>query len=215
MLFEDRLDAGWHLAQRLQEFANRNDVLVLALPRGGVPVGFEVSRALHAPLDIFAVRKLGVPGYEEFAMGAIASGGFHLLNPAVVNGLNISTEQIESVLNRESRELKRREDIYRGNRTPLDVCGKTTIVVDDGLATGSTMRVAVLSLRQRNPGRIVVAVPVSALSPCRDLEKEADAVVCLYTPFNFHAVGQWYRNFSQTTDAEVHDILNRSATPAA
>jgi putative phosphoribosyl transferase len=215
MLFEDRLDAGRRLAQRLQEFANRDDILVLALPRGGVPVGFEVSRALHAPLDIFVVRKLGVPGYEEFAMGAVASGGFHILNPDAVNGLNVLPEQIDSILVRESRELERREQLYRGNRPPLDVCGKAIIVVDDGLATGSTMRAAVLALRQRNPSRIVVAVPVSALSTCRDLEKEAEDVVCLYTPFNFHAVGQWYRKFAQTTDAEVHDFLNRSSMPAA
>ncbi|MGC1784968.1 MAG: phosphoribosyltransferase [Acidobacteriaceae bacterium] len=215
MLFEDRFDAGQRLAQRLQEFANRDDVLVLALPRGGVPVGFAVSRALRAPLDIFVVRKLGVPGYEEFAMGAIASGGFHILNPDVVNGLNVSPEQVDSVLNRELRELERRQRAYRDDRLPLDVHGKTLILVDDGLATGSTMRAAILALRQQNPSRLVVAVPVSAVSPCRDLEKEADAVVCLYTPFNFHAVGQWYRNFSQTTDAEVHDLLNRSATPAA
>lgn len=215
MLFEDRLDAGRRLAQRLQEFGNRSDVLVLALPRGGVPVGFEVSRALHAPLDIFAVRKIGVPGCEEFAMGAIASGGVRILDSEIISSFNVSPEQVQSALLRQSREMERQEHAYRGNRKPLDVSGKTIILVDDGLATGSTMRAAILSVRQRNPAKIIVAVPVASLSPCRDLEKQADGIFCLYTPFNFHAVGQWYRNFSQTTDAEVRSFLHRADNPAA
>ncbi len=214
MLFRDRCDAGYRLGLQLQEFANRDNVLVLALPRGGVPVGFEVARALNAPLDIFVVRKLGVPGQEELAMGAVASGGVRVLNADVIDHFSVSPEQIEEIALRETEELERRERLYRGNRAALDVRGETIILVDDGLATGSSMRAAIAALREKDPEQIVVAVPVAARSTCEELGKEADHAVCLYTPFDFYAVGQWYQNFSQTTDQEVHTLLDRSARQA-
>jgi predicted phosphoribosyltransferase len=211
MIFADRREAGRFLASRLTEYADHPDVLVLALPRGGVPVAFEVARALHAPLDVFSVRKLGLPGYEELAMGAIASGGVRVLNEDVVRALRIPENFIDAVAATEQRELERRERLYRGDRPPSDVRGRTVILVDDGLATGSTMRAAVVALRQRGAARIVVAVPVGAPETCAEFEQEADDVICARTPEPFYAVGLWYGDFSQTTDEEVRDLLERAA----
>jgi predicted phosphoribosyltransferase len=211
MRFRDRFDAGRVLAEHLRRYANRPDVLVLALPRGGVPVGFEVARALNASLDVFLVRKLGVPGHEELAMGAIASGGVRVLNDEVVRVLRIPEEVIDEVAAEEQRELGRREREYRGDRPPPDVRGRVVTLVDDGLATGSTMRAAVAALRQRGPARIVVAVPVGAAETCAELQDEADEVVCAQAPEPFYAVGLWYEDFAQTTDEEVHDLLQRAA----
>ena len=209
MKFRDRSDAGRELAARLSHYAGRADVLVLALPRGGVPVGFEVAEALGAPLDVFLVRKLGVPGHEELAMGAIASGGVRVINDRVVRPLGISDAVIERVEAEERRELERRESAYRGTRPPLDVRGKTVILVDDGLATGSTMRAAVVALQRLEPARIVVAVPVGAADTCAEFEKLADETVCVSEPEPFFGVGMWYRNFSPTTDDEVRELLGR------
>jgi len=218
MLFADRFEAGRVLASRLAEFANGEDVVVLALPRGGVPVGFEVARALHAPLDVFVVRKLGVPGHEELAMGAIASGGVRVLNRRVVETLGISPEEIERIAAEEQRELERREREYRDGRPRLDVRGRTVILVDDGLATGSSMRVAALALRKKEPARIVVAVPVGSRATCEEFESEVDITVCAVTPEPFFGVGQWYADFRQTSDEEVRELLRRAApfaTPKA
>jgi len=211
MLFRDRLDAGRQLAHELSRYAGRDDVVVLALPRGGVPVGFEVARALGAPLDVFLVRKLGVPGREEFAMGAIASGGVRVLNDEAVEGLGIPPEVIEQVAERERQELARREREYRDDRPSPDVRGKVVILVDDGLATGSTMRAAVAALRGSGPGRIVVAVPVGSSETCVGLRAEADEVVCAREPDPFHSVGEWYEDFTQTTDEEVRALLGEAA----
>ena len=211
MVFRDRADAGRHLAARLTAYANRPDVLVLALPRGGVPVAYEVAESLHAPLDVFLVRKLGVPGYEELAMGAIATGGVLVLNREVVQQLHIPYEVIDAIAARERQELERRERAYRGDRPAPSVRGRTVILVDDGLATGSTMRAAIAALRQQQPARIVVAVPVAAPSTCEEFQAEVDEVVCAVTPEPFTAVGFWYEDFSQTTDAEVRDLLDRAA----
>ena len=211
MLFRDRTDAGRQLAAKLAAYADRSDVLVLALPRGGVPVAFEVARELHAPLDVFLVRKLGVPGHEELAMGAIASGGVRVLNEDVVRMLRISDDVIDAVGAEERQELERRERTYRGNRPAPDVRGRTVILVDDGLATGSTMRAAIAALRQQRPARIVVAVPVGAPETCAEFQDEADEAICARTPEPFYAVGLWYGDFSQTTDEEVHDLLERAA----
>jgi len=205
--FQNRRQAGRLLAAKLVHYANRPDVIVLALPRGGVPVGYEVARALNAPLDVFLVRKLGVPGQEEFAMGAIASGGVRVLNEQAVNTLRIPNSVIERVTAGEQQELSRRERLYRGDRPSADVHDKTVILVDDGLATGSTMHAAVKALRQEQAGRIVVAVPVAARETCESLRAEADDVVCAATPEPFYAVGLWYDDFSQTTDEEVRDLL--------
>jgi putative phosphoribosyl transferase len=210
MLFRDRSDAGRQLAARLAHYVGRDDVLVLALPRGGVPVGYEVAEALGAPLDVFLVRKLGTPGHEELAMGAIASGGVRVLNDQVVRMLRPSEEVIARVEAAERRELERREREYRGGRPPLDVRGKTVILVDDGLATGSTMRAAVAALRRLGPNRIVVAVPVGAAETCEEFEGEADEAICAKEPDPFYAVGAWYDDFSQTSDAEVRDLLGRA-----
>jgi predicted phosphoribosyltransferase len=215
MIFADRREAGRFLAGKLATYADRPDVLVLALPRGGVPVAFEVARTLHAPLDVFLVRKLGLPGHEELAMGAIASGGVIVLNEDVVRALRILQDVIEHVAAEERRELERRERAYRGDRPPPDVRGHTVILVDDGLATGSTMRTAVAALRQQGPARIVVAVPIGAPETCAEFQREADDVVCAVTPQPFYAVGLWYGDFSQTSDEEVHDLLERSAQPNA
>jgi predicted phosphoribosyltransferase len=215
MIFADRREAGRFLAGKLTDYADRPDVLVLALPRGGVPVAYEVARALHAPLDVFLVRKLGLPGREELAMGAIASGGVLVLNEDVVRALRIPQDVLESVIVAEQEELGRRERIYRGDRPPPDVHGRTVILVDDGLATGSTMRAAVAALRRQGPARIVVAVPIGAPETCAGFEREADDVVCVVTPQPFYAVGLWYGDFSQTTDEEVHDLLERAAEGAA
>jgi len=209
--FRNRAEAGRRLAEKLASYANRPDVLVLALPRGGVPVGFEVADALGAPLDVFLVRKLGVPGYEELAMGAVASGGRRVLNDEIVRGLGISDTEIDAAVARELQELARRERLYRGDRPPPDVSGRTVVLVDDGLATGATMRAAVQALRQQQPARIVVAVPTASPDTCEALRAEADEVICTMTPEPFFAVGHWYDDFAQTTDDEVHDLLARAA----
>jgi putative phosphoribosyl transferase len=207
MLFANRREAGRILASLLMKYADRDDVLVLALPRGGVPVGFEVAQALRAPLDVFIVRKLGVPGHDELAMGAIATGGVRVLNDDVVISLELEPEVIDAVAVREEKELARRERIYRGARPAPDVHGRTVILVDDGLATGSTMRAAVAALRKQRPARIVVAVPVAAPETCEEFKTEVDEVVCAATPRMFNGVGRWYEDFSQTTDEEVHELL--------
>jgi predicted phosphoribosyltransferase len=211
MLFADRMEAGEELAKKLMRYAGRPDVIVLALPRGGVPVAFEVARALHVPLDVFVVRKLGLPGHEELAMGAIASGGVRVLNHDVIRAVDIPEDVIEEVAAAEQQELERRERMYRGDRPPPDVRGRTVILIDDGLATGSTMRAAVAALRQQQPARIVVAVPVGAPETCDEFQQKADEVVCASTPEQLHAVGLWYRDFSQTTDEEVRELLERTA----
>ena len=207
MLFANRREAGRILASLLMKYADRDDVLVLALPRGGVPVGFEVAQALRAPLDVFIVRKLGVPGHDELAMGAIATGGVRVLNDDVVMSLELEPEVIDTVAAREEKELARRERLYRGARPAPDVHGRTVILVDDGLATGSTMRAAVAALRKQTPARIVVAVPVAAPETCEEFKAEVDEVVCAATPRMFNGVGRWYEDFSQTTDEEVHELL--------
>jgi len=211
--FHDRHEAGRLLAAKLTAYANRPDVVVLALPRGGMPVGYEVARALGAPLDVFIVRKLGVPGYEELAMGAVATGGVRVLNEEVVDGLRIPDHVIDAVTARERQELARRERLYRGDRPPSDVREKTVILVDDGLATGSTMQAAVAALKQQQPVRSVVAVPTAASETCDALRAEVDEVVCVITPEPFHAVGLWYEDFSQTTDDEVRELLAQAARP--
>jgi predicted phosphoribosyltransferase len=214
--FRDRAEAGKLLgeevARRLR--GKTADAVVLALPRGGVPVGFEVARALGAPLDVFIVRKLGMPGHEELAMGAIASGGVRVLNREVLDMMPVPERIIDAVAEREQRELERREREYRGARPPLDVAGKTVVVVDDGLATGSTMRAAVRALRRMKPRSIIVAVPVGARETCAEFRTEVDDVVCLRTPDPFQAVGLWYDDFEQTTDEEVHDLLGRATAVA-
>ncbi len=209
-LYQDRSEAGRLLATKLTAYAHRRDVLVLALPRGGVPVAYEVAKALHAPLDVFVVRKLGVPGHEELAMGAIATGDVCVLNEQVVQMLHISGSVIDAVATAERRELERREHLYRDNRPPPDVHDCIVILVDDGLATGATMRAAVAALRQQHPARIVVAVPVAAPSTCEELSAEVDEIICAQTPAPFFGVGYWYVDFSQTTDKEVYDLLARS-----
>ena len=205
--FRNRTDAGCQLAEKLATYADRPDVLVLALPRGGVPVGSEVARALGAPLDAFLVRKLGVPGYEELAMGAVATGGVRVLNDEIVRGLGIVEHVIDVAVAREMEELARREQLYRGGSPPPDVAGRTVILVDDGLATGATMRAAVAALRRQHPARIVVAVPTASPDTREALKAEADDVVCATTPEPFFAVGHWYEDFRQTTDDEVRDLL--------
>jgi predicted phosphoribosyltransferase len=207
-LFRDRRDAGRLLASKLAAYANRPDVLVLALPRGGVPVAYEVARALKAPLDVFIVRKLGVPGYEELAMGAVATGGVQVLNDQIVDELRIPDYVIDEVAAREQQELARRERLYRGDRPAPDVRGKTVILVDDGLATGATMHAAIKALQQQQPTRVVVAVPTAAPETCEALRAEVDEVICAVTPEPFRAVGLWYQDFSQTSDEEVHDLLS-------
>jgi predicted phosphoribosyltransferase len=212
--FRDRGEAGRVLARALAHLAGRDDVVVLALPRGGVPVAYEVARALDAPLDVFVVRKLGVPGYPELAMGAIATGGVLVLEERIIGALGITREEVQQVAASELRELERREAAYRGGREPLDLTGKTVILIDDGLATGSTMRAAALAVRQRNPARIVVAVPVAAEETCDQFRDVVDEVVCVLTPRPFHAVGLWYEDFSQTSDEEVRELLRRAAARA-
>ena len=210
MIFRDRTDAGRRLAERLGQYAGRPGVLVLALPRGGVPVAFEVARALGAPLDVFLVRKLGVPGHEELAMGAIATGGVRVVNEAVVRELGIGGEVIDAVAGRERAELERRERAYRGERPAPEVRGRAVILVDDGLATGSTMRAAALAVLRQEPERVVVAAPVAARATCAELLAEVDDVVCAATPEPFYGVGRWYEDFSQTTDEEVRELLARA-----
>ena len=214
MQFVNRLSAGRALAKSLHDYANRSDVIVLALPRGGVPVAYEVARALGAPLDVFLVRKLGVPGHEELAMGAIATGNVRVLNEDVVTYLGIPDELIDKVASREQRELARRETIYRGASAPLNVSGRTVIIVDDGLATGSTMRAAVKALKNLGPARIIVAAPVAASETCESLEADVDSTcVCVMSPEPFQGVGLWYRDFSQTTDEEVCYLLKHAKQP--
>ncbi|HKR13176.1 MAG TPA: phosphoribosyltransferase [Pyrinomonadaceae bacterium] len=209
-IYRDRSEAGRILATRLSKYKNRKDVLVLALPRGGVPVAFEVAQALRVPLDVFLVRKLGVPGHEELAMGAIATSGVRVLNDEVVDYLRIPPRVIDSIAAIEMNELKRREIEYRGDRPEPDVTGKTVILIDDGLATGSTIRAAACALRQQNPARIVVAVPVSAPQSCDEYRIGVDEIICASTPEPFLGVGQWYENFSQTTDEEVRKLLEQA-----
>ena len=211
-IYQDRRDAGRVLGQALKQrgYADRLDLLVLALPRGGVPVAYEVARILDAPLDLILVRKLGLPGHEELAMGAIASGGVRVLNDDVVDRLHVSAQVIDSVAQREGRELERRERAYRGNRTPPVVAGRTVILIDDGLATGSTMLAAVRAVRQQRPAMIVVAVPVAPPETCRAFLEESDDVMCTSTPETFGGVGAWYRDFEQTTDEQVTDLLQRA-----
>ncbi len=209
--FTDRLQAGQYLAERLQAYANRSDVLVLALPRGGVPVGFEIAQALHTPLDVLLVRKLGVPGHEELAMGAIASNGVRVLNEEVVTALDIPPAVIEQVAAEERRELERRDREYRDGRPPQDVSGKSVILVDDGLATGSTMRAAAQAVRAQHPARTVVAVPAAPPDVCREFLQLVDEVLCGITPEPFYGVGAWYQDFPQLTDAQVHEYLSKAA----
>jgi len=209
--FRDRREAGRALAAKLAAYAHRPDVLVLALPRGGVPVAYDVARALGAPLDVFIVRKLGIPGHEELAMGAVATGGVRVLNEQVVHALNIPDHVIDAVTASEQQELARRERLYRGDRPPPDVRGRTVTLVDDGLATGASMHAAIAALRRQQPAHIVVAVPIAAPETCDALRAEVDDVVCAITPEPFHAVGLWYDDFSQTTDEEVGDLLARAA----
>jgi putative phosphoribosyl transferase len=215
MRFRDRTHAGQLLAEELSRYADRDDVIVLGLPRGGVPVAFEVARALDAPLDVFVVRKLGVPGHEELALGAIASGGTRVLNAQLVEALRMPADWIDKVTAREAHKLARREAAYRGERPAPNLTDRTVILVDDGLATGSTMRAAVWTVRQAMPARIIVAVPVADPEVCAALRREADEVVCLFTPRNLRAVGLWYEDFSQTTDDEVRELLERARQPVA
>jgi putative phosphoribosyl transferase len=208
--FADRVEAGRALAEKLKDHAGRHDTMVLALPRGGVPVGFEVARAIAAPLDLFLVRKLGAPGHEELAMGAIACGGTVVINEEVIEALHVSDKDLQAVIASEQQELDRRAVLYRDGRPAPLVRGKTVILVDDGLATGSTMRAAVLALRRLDPARIVVAVPVGTPDTCEEVGTLADACICAIAPENLGAVGLWYDDFTQTTDEEVRSILNRA-----
>jgi predicted phosphoribosyltransferase len=213
--YRNRHEAGAYLAEHLAEYRDRDDVIVLALPRGGVPVAYEVARALHAPLDVFIVRKIGLPGAEEFAVGAIASGGVRLLDEDLIERYGVSRAAVDRIIAAEERELERRERQYRGDRQMPDLTGKTVILVDDGLATGSTMRAAVAALRRDGAARIVVAVPVAAPETCALLEREVDAIICAVTPQPFYAVGLWYADFSQTSDREVHELLERPTEGSA
>jgi predicted phosphoribosyltransferase len=209
--FVNRAEAGRLLAEKLGKYANRNDVVVLGLPRGGVPVAFEVAKHLNAALDVFIVRKLGVPGFEELAAGAIASGGVRVLNEEVVRAIPYAAEAIEAVTARETAELERREQTYREGRAAPELNDKIVILIDDGLATGATMRAAVKALRQRGTSRIIIAVPVGPPDTCEEIAREADEAICLMTPPFFQAVGQYYEDFSQTTDTDVRELLGRAA----
>lgn len=209
--FRDRAEAGRRLARLLSRYAGRDDVIVLALPRGGVPVAFEVARALAAPLDVFLVRKLGVPGQAELAMGAIASGGMRVLNEQIVGALGIPPTVIDAVATRETDELARRERAYRGDRPAIDVRDRIVILIDDGLATGASMRAAAAALRQARPRQLVVAVPLASRDTCDAFRTEVDEVVCASTPEPFYAVGLWYDDFAQTTDEEVRELLARAS----
>jgi predicted phosphoribosyltransferase len=206
-LFENRLDAGKKLAAQLTQYAGQKDVIVLALPRGGVPVAYEVARAIDAPMDVFLVRKLGVPGQEELAFGAIASGGIEVVNPEIVHAVHLSESTIRSVISREREELRRREQEYRDNRPEPELTGKTVILIDDGLATGASMYAAVVAVKQKRPRKVVVAIPVASPESCSALSRFIDQIVCAYTPEPFYGVGQWYEDFSQTSDEEVRQLL--------
>jgi putative phosphoribosyl transferase len=210
--YRNRQEAGKVLAQELRAFSDRNDVIVLALPRGGVPVAFEIVKALHVPLDVFIVRKLGVPGHSELAMGAIAMGGAHVFNDEIIRDLSISPETIQRIIETEQQELKRRESAYRGNHTFPPLKDTTVILVDDGIATGATMRAAIKALRQLNPAAIVVAVPVADKQMCEKFEPLVDSLICPLRPSNFFAVGPWYDDFSQTEDEEVYTLLKQAKT---
>lgn len=212
-LFSDRRDAGRRLSKQLSHYAEDKDVLVLALPRGGVPVAYEVARSLRAPLDVFLVRKLGVPGHEELAMGAIASGGVRVINDDVVRVLNITEKDIDQVAAREQQEMERRERQYRGDRPPPAIRGRKIILVDDGLATGASMRAAIAAIRTQGPAEIVAAVPTAPPETCRSFESEVDRIICAETPQPFQAVGLWYKDFSQTTDDEVREYLQLASEP--
>ncbi|HEU5422754.1 MAG TPA: phosphoribosyltransferase [Nitrolancea sp.] len=208
--FQNRFDAGRQLAQKLLEYVDMPTTDVLGLPRGGVPVAYEVAIQLNQPLDVFLVRKLGVPDHEELAMGAVASGGVRVLNQSVIYGLDISEEAIDDETRRELAVIQQRERDYRGDQPPLRINGRTIILIDDGLATGSTMLAAVAALRQKNPAKIVVGVPVASREACREVGSHVDQIVCLATPEPFYAVGQWYLEFGETSDAEVRDLLRRA-----
>jgi predicted phosphoribosyltransferase len=214
-IFRDRVEAGKLLADELAHLANQPNVIVLGLPRGGVPVAFEVAKLLHAPLDVFVVRKLGTPGQRELAMGAIASGGVRVLNEEVVRCLDIPKEVIDAVAEEEWQELRRRELAYRGSYSEPQVRGKTVILIDDGVATGSTMRAAIQALKAQKPAKLIVGVPTAATSTCHELRAEVDGFVALITPEPFYGVGQWYEDFGQTSDAEVTELLKRARTEAA
>ncbi|HTF88436.1 MAG TPA: phosphoribosyltransferase [Planctomycetota bacterium] len=211
MIYRDRADAGRFLATKLAKYAGNPDLVVLGLPRGGVPVAYEVASALRAPLDIFAVRKLGMPGQEEFAIGAIATGGVIVLNHKVVSAANLSAAQVDSIVARERVELQRREQAYRGDRPAAELRGHTVILVDDGLATGSSMWAAVTALRKLAPARVIVAVPVGSVATCAMFNEQTDETVCARAPVPFHAVGNWYADFGQTSDDEVRELLARAA----
>lgn len=210
VVFKDRTDAGKRLAEELAEYSGHKDVILLALPRGGVPVAFEVAKALGLELDVFIVRKLGVPGYEELAMGAISSGGTKVMNMGVVQSLQITGAAIDSVVAAERKELERREELYRKGKPKLDVTGKTAILIDDGLATGATMKAAVQALRMQDPKEIIVAVPTASREACEEFAADVDKTVCLTTPEPFYGVGAWYEDFSQTSDKEVCDLLKKT-----
>jgi predicted phosphoribosyltransferase len=210
--FTNRAAAGEALARSLNRYAARSDVTVLGLPRGGVPVAAAVAAALGAPLDVFTVRKVGVPGHRELAMGAIASGGAQVLDRQLINELAIPDAAVGRVIAEEERELERREQVFRAGREPLDVVARIAILVDDGLATGSTMQAAVMAIRELGPSRVVVAAPVGSIDACRKLEQVADEVVCLFAPRTFVAVGQWYLDFSETSDTEVTSLLDAGAS---
>lgn len=211
VLYQNRSEAGQLLATHLQKYAGRPDVLVLALPRGGVPVGFVVATTLHLPLDVFLVRKLGVPGEEELAMGAIATGNVRVLNREVIQALHLSAETVERVARQEQHELARRERLYRDDRPPLDLRDRTIILVDDGLATGASMRAAVQAVNKQHPAHVVVAVPLAAPIVCESLRAEVDEVICPHTPDPLHGIGWWYRDFAQVSDQEVHALLEQAA----
>jgi putative phosphoribosyl transferase len=210
--FSDRFEAGQALAQKLLDYRDRPDVVVLALPRGGVPVGFEVAKALHAPLDVFLVRKLGLPGHEELAMGAVADGGAMVINEDVVRPLAIPNELIERVAQEERRELRRQRDLYRDSEPAPDVKGRVVLLIDDGLATGSTMRAAVAALKLQRLKRLIVAVPVGAPDTCAELGDEVDEIICAVTPRQFMAVGAWYHDFSPTSDETVRALLKEATS---
>jgi putative phosphoribosyl transferase len=209
-LFRNRKEAGQLLAEKLKDYAKKPNLIVLALPRGGVPVAFEVAKALNAPLDIFLVRKLGVPGHEEFAMGAIATGGVRMLNENVIHGLHITREIIDQVTIKEQKELMRREEVYKGLRPEPELVDRDVILIDDGLATGASMQTAFNAIKKQRPASIIIGVPVAAPDVCSSFKKMADDIVCVYTPDSFMSVGRWYHDFSQTSDTEVIDLLKQA-----